>query len=259
MNRKNGVSGIVLTLFAALFILAGCEQSITPEVSNRDNTGDNTIEKDSLLIEVWDSSTPPKFLGYYTGIGNYGGSYNNSPIILTSKGYCVQLSYSSIGRDEMTGADLESRTWYGQRGFTDMIPSAEAIELRKKDGWGHAIFFNKASNPTDSDTPYAWWSSDIVNNVMYHPRDGGTYYTWDNNATRQDITIQANYTFYDFKGAIHTWNDDVTFVETRDQLDTKYFIGKTETFTPFKKIGGYAELGLPNPNDVKGPWVFKVR
>jgi hypothetical protein len=256
MNKRSFVFGIATILFIAVYILAGCEQM--PENGNGSGR-ENPFELDSaLLIEVWDSSTPPKFLGYDTGLYDWrDGSYS---LILTSKGYCVSLWNVRYIR--------EGKRFYGDRADWDQGISYDdpLAETMRNTGWGYAVFFDTTSDPTANDTPYALWSSNIVNNVMFNPHNGGTYYTWDTNAAPRAITISADYKFYDNMGVIHTWNDDYdTFGEwqLREYLEeypvsSSALIGKAVTFQPLKKIGGYAELGLPNPDDVTPPLIYKV-
>jgi hypothetical protein len=249
MNKRGFVLGVAMILFIAVCILTGCEQM--PE--NGNGLGrDNPFELDSaLLIEVWDSSTPAQFLGYDTGLMD---RYYDSSMILTSKGYCVSLRgvrYNSDGK-RFYGeiADLD-------QGISHEDPLRETI---RNTGWGYAVFFETASDPTASDTPYALWGSNVVNNVMFNPHNGGTYYTWDTNAALRDITIRADHKFYDAMGTLHTWNDDdYYFGEQSNKAPGSSLVGETVTFQPLKKIGGYAELGLPNPDDVKPPLIYKVK
>jgi len=121
MNGKNFKFGITIILFAVIFIFGGCQQPI----ETGDKSRDDAFEKNSLLIEVWDSSTPPKFLGYDTGLEYkrqyYGSSDSRSPIILTSKGYCVELQevsyYNYLGYLNEYGEPAregKGRITYGQ-------------------------------------------------------------------------------------------------------------------------------------------------
>jgi len=247
MNKRSFVCGVATILFITVFILAGCEQI----PGNGNGSGRETpFDLDSpLLVEVWDSSTPPQFLGYDTGLG----FDNYSSIILTSKGYCVSLQ-------QFQGGGSDYKRYYSQQPpWNQSMWVDEREEIMKDTGWGYAIFFDTASDPTVNDTPYALWGSNIVNFVVCNPHDGGTYYTWDTNVARRDITISADYKFYDNMGTIRTWNDDYdTFGEQGLYYPSSAFIGETLTFQPLKKIGGYAELGLPNPNDVTPPLIYKV-
>jgi hypothetical protein len=255
MNKRSFVCGVATILFITVFILAGCEQI----PGNGNGLGrESPFDLDSpLLIEVWDSSTPPQFLGYDTGLHDF---YNTSDsLILTSSGYCVSLRGVRYYRD--------GKKYYG--GIADKPQSMDIdtwSEIMKNGGWGYAVFFDTASDPTANDTPYALWTSNIVNDVMYNPHNGGTYYTWDTNAAPRDITIRADYKFYDNMGTIRTWNHDYDFWgEGNSRIGEQYlrgpssaFIGETGSFQPLKKIGGYAELGLPNPKDVTPPLIYKV-
>jgi hypothetical protein len=242
MKRKDFKLGISMILFTVLFAFIGCQQPIE---SGNGNGRDGAYEKDSMLIEVWDSSNPSKFLGYDTGLGeksSYG--FSSRPIILTSKGYCVELraynNYSKISYGKVAPIDTG----------TD-----ESEQIIRNNGWGYAVFFDKTTTPTVNDTSYAYWFSNILNDVMYNPYNDGTYYTWDTGY--KSITILANHKFYDNRGTLCSFNDDVFFAELRSE--TSYMIGETENFTPLKKIGGYAELGLPNPATVTAPLVYKVK
>jgi len=244
MNGKDCTFGIAMILFTVMFVLGGCQQPVETGRGPRDGA----FEKDSLLIEVWDSSTPPQFLGYYTGLEYINNTtHSDFPIILTSKGYCVELRVSSGVR----------KIYYGKIAFWNAaIDYDEQNEIMKNNGWGCAIFFATA-NPTANDTPYASNGSNIVNYVMYNPHNGGTYYTPDRNATAPNITIQGDYKFYDNMGTMRTWNDDVSLGEFRQTISGE--IGGPFYFIPLKKIGGYAELGLPDPATTTYPWVYKVK
>jgi len=254
MNKKKGVLGIAVFFAAVMFLFTGCQQPVETDNGSRDGV----FEKDSLLIEVWDSSTPPKFLGYDTRLGE-DGYYSSAvsiiagPIILTSKGYCVALRRSYDG----------SKIGYGTVPYDNQgMDYDEWDEIWKNNGWGCAIFFATA-NPTANDTPYAiaMWGNNIVNNVFYNPHNGGTYYTRDRNATTPNITIQGNYKFYDNTGTMRSWNDDYQYFGENDLHvgSSTNYIGGSFYFTPLKKIGGYAEIGLPDPATTTYPWVYKVR
>ena len=247
MNKRSFVCGVVTILFIAVFILAGCEQI----PGNGNGLGrESPFDLDSpLLIEVWDSSTPAKFLGYDTGLRDWR-DYNYS-LILTSKGYCVSLRNVIRYRD--------GKRYYGEVSDEDQGTDGTVAEMIRNNGWGHAVFFDTTSDPTANDTPYALWrGSNIVNNVMFNPHNGGTYYTWDTNAAPRAITISADHKFYDCTGIIRTWNDNVVLGYQELKGGSSWVIGETWTFQPLKKIGGYAELGLPNPDDVKLPLISKV-
>lgn len=244
MNRKNGTFGIAVFLALVIFIFGGCVQPVETDNGSRDTT----FEKDSFLIEVWDSSTPPKFLGYDTGLGT-NNDYYYGPIILTSKGYCVQLRWRN------------NNICYGQiANLAQNVDFELRDEIARIDGWGLAVFFATA-NPTANDIPYGGWWSNIINNVMYNPNNGGTYYTRDRNLTAPNITIQANFKLYDGTGALLTFNDNSFCGEPEINGPATRLIGENfnEWFVPLKKIGGYAELGLPNPATTTRPWVFKVK
>ena len=200
---------------------------------------------------MWDSSTPPKFLGYDTGLA----IERSKPIILTSKGYCVELRNYSI-------SGIGSKITYSQGPDRPQnMYSDQWDDIMKNNGWGYAIFFTTA-NPTANDTPYAsyynYYNINIVNFVIYNPHNGGTYYTVDRNATRPSVTIQGNFKFYDNMGTMRTWNDDYEYFGELWR-SSKDYIGETFGFTPLKKIGGYAELGLPNPATTTYPLVYKVK
>ena len=249
MNKRNFVFGVATILFTAVFILASCEQ-LTGDGNGNESERDNPFDLDSpLLIEVWDNSTPAKFLGYDTRLRD---SWGDGPLILTSKGYCVSLWNFRYNRD--------GKRYYGEVADWDVgIIDEERDEIIKNTGWGYAVFFDTTSSPTANDTPYALWGSNIVNNVMFNPHNGGTYYTWDTNAAPRAITISADYKFYDNMGTIRTWNDDYDlFGEAGFAYPSSAHIGETWSFRPLKKIGGYAELGLPNPDDVTLPLIYKV-
>jgi len=246
MNRKQKTLRIAAILFVAVFIFAGCQQPM----GNGDNESrEGAFNKDSLLIEVWDSSTPPKFLGYDTGLGNE----RSRPIILTSNGYCVELRSITYGDYKYMA--------YGRIAPMDQgLDSDELDEIIENNGWGYAIFFTTTANPTVNDTPYAFGNSNIINDVIYNPNNGGTYYTVDRNAPPTNMTIQGNYKFYDNTGAIRTWNDDCSLGEQEfNRTPTSDFIGESFYLLPFKRIGGYTELGLPNPDDIIPPFVYKVQ
>jgi len=265
MNKRGFVFEVAAILFIAVFVLAGCEQLTGNGNGTGTGTGngngngngsgrDNPFDLDSpLLVELWDSSTPPKFLGYDTGLDNVP---DGQPIILTSKGYCVY--FGDVFYRSPVSSDAYNYGWkkyYGYKAYDSQEPNFDTI--MKDTGWGYCIFFETTSNPTANDTPYALWSSNIVNAVMVNPHDGGTYYTWDTNAASRDITVRADYKLYDNTGAIRTWNDDFDWGEDRGSTLSDN-IGETLTFHPLKKIGGYAELGLPNPDDLTHPLIYKV-
>jgi len=255
MNGKIFKFGITIILFAVIFIFGGCQQPI----ETGDKSRDGAFEKNSLLIEVWDSSTPPKFLGYDTGLGNY----RDRPIIFTSKGYCVELQevryYNYLDYLDEYGEparEIKSKIRYCLGADTDHLPDEERNDIVKNNSWGSAVFFATA-NPTANDTLYAMWGSSIDNYVMYNPHNSGTYYTVDRDKTRpSNITIQGNFKSYDTMGTMRTLNDD--FFLQRG-MTSKDLIGEPFDFVPLKKIGGYAELGLPNPVTTTYPLVYKVR
>jgi hypothetical protein len=290
MNRKKITIKIAAILCAAVFALVGCQQPVETTNGSRDSID----EKDSLLLEVWDSSNPPQFLGYDTGLAQYSLNssgniynsdtpYNSRPpiIILTSKGYCVELKYYYYVLNFTTGTSIE-KIAYGRtaRRSYDLDIDDTWIywhNIMKNTGWGSAVFFEKTTTPTANDTPYALGgysnihtnivnsnivNSNIVNDVLFNPHNGGTYYTkvnysWDDSAYKK-ITIQANHKFYDNTGTLRSWNDDVGLGEFSWEK-TSESIGYSLNFIPLKRIGGYAELGLPNPATVTAPLVFKVR
>jgi len=235
----------VFLLFIAVFLLIGCPQ---PAENGNDSSRTGTFEKDSLLIEIWDSSTPSKFLGYDTMLG----LDRWVPIILTSKGYCVRLSSYNVNNinygiraDRAQNIDYDDEQW---------------IEIINRDGWGSAIFFLTESIPAANDTPYYVYFDNIFNNIIYNPHDGGTYYTWDHNKISQEITILANQKFYDNMGTIRSWNDNYEyFGEQGFYKPSTNFIGEKLQLYPLKKIGSYADLGLPDPAAVKRPLIYKVR
>lgn len=245
MNKKNLVFGIASILFAAILIFSGCQQP----VENGGETireGDGTFELDSpLLIEVWDSSSPRKFLGYDTGLRDYSQS---QPIILTSEGYCVLLNdlfYSTT--------TTKIKNHYGPFGADD-----DGYITNNTD-WGDVLFFTTASNPTANAVPYllSTWTSNIINYVYYNPHDGGTYYTWTG-GTGEIKTMPSGFKLYDAAGRLRSCNDNDIAGVLRG-MEWSDLVGETLNLRPLKKIGGYSAMGLPNPNEVTAPFVYKVK
>jgi len=251
MNRKNGVFGVVLVLLTAVCILSGCEQSLTPAGSG---SREGAFDLDSLLIEVWTNTSPPKFLGYDTGMtDNSTGS--DFPIILTSTGYCVAIqnpgqfggrkkSYGSGGADRDQGVPPEN----------------------EPDDWGSMIVFATASNPTANDTPYLLagrYSRWIENYVFYNPHDGGTYYTWAGTSYESNyVNLPAGFKLYDADGTLRTCNEATVGIPSGYREENlSFLVGNHDyaNFSPLKKIGGYQALGLPNPDDLANGVLYKVK
>lgn len=242
MNQKNLVMGVVSILFAAVFIFSGCQPIID---NGNESDREGAFNKDSLLIEVWDQSIPPKFLGYDTGMMS-----NDRPIILTSKGYCVEINHSFQNRTR--------KSFYGHSSVMDQGMSWDEFDENNKLDWGCQILFAKTTDPNANDRPYLGAANHnrfIVNQVFYNPHNGGTYYTWDGTIP-QSVNFPPNFKMYHPDGTIHTSNE---FIDDR-YLDYSYFTEYSPLkLNPLKKIGGYSELGLPNPDEVTGYLMYKVR
>jgi len=251
MSRKNDVFCIGLILFMAVCIFAGCKQSVTPE---GDTVRDGTFDMDSLLIEVWANTSPPTFLGYDTGMTDrlLGG---DSPIILTSTGYCVMIRDPSM---------LPKKKSYGDIGSY----KSQSVSTVVFDDWGSMILFATASNPTLNDTPYLYAGKNnrwIENYVFYNPHDGGTYYTWAGTRNEQKkINFPAGFKLFDADGTLCTCNDaTVASIDINGYVIEENFlflVGNTDYLVqPLKKIGDYKELGLPNPDVLTYGIFYKVK
>jgi hypothetical protein len=242
----------VLFALATILFITACEQptenrsgrEISPEIDSSGTTGDNgNSAGGALLIEVWDSSTPPKLLGYDTGMGNE----QSKPIILTSTGYCVELSYGII---------RNTKRYYGPDYYN--FYNDEYNELRA----GCILLFATTSNPTDNDTAYygspPTVSRGIHNYVVHNPHDGGTYYT-SASPVRQALILPEKFMLYDADGTLRNCNEQIIgpFI-VRGALPSDC-VGIEEYFSPLKKIGDYKVLGLPNPDDIEPPLTYKVR
>ena len=248
MNGKSFKFGITIILFAVIFIFGGCQQPI----ETGDRSRDGAFEKDSLLIEVWDSSTPQKFLGYDTGMTGMSDYYsNNRTIILTSKGYCVELY------DYYFSSYYFEKHNYGGRSSPDRDQGVPYDEPRLENATGTLILYKTSLVPTANDTPYLGGSSGrfISNYVFYN---GGTYYTYASEV-REAVKFPPNFRILDVDGMMLTCNDSILVAWQDLKEGWSPLVGETVNLYPLKKIGGYAELGLPNPDNVRLPFIYKIK
>ena len=243
MDKKNLKLGRIAIHFLMILFFICCEQFSGP---GNDGSRDSTFDKDYLLIEVWDISSPAKFLGYDTGLRS---SYNNNiPIILTSTGYCVELrSFTSFG--------IGSKRNYGSGSSVPFDPASETDNNREYD-WGAQIVYKTVSNPTENDIPYLMGGTiNLTNFVYYTAYNGGTYYTYLNDRS-ESVKFPANFKLIDIDGTLKTCNDSLLGNMYRGE-NYQELVGETLQLRPLKKIGGYAELGLPNPETVTRGIIFK--
>jgi len=243
---------IVLVMFVAVCLLAGCEQFNSPD---EDSSRDSTFDIDSLLIEVYANTTPPTFLGYDTGMTD--GYDNSFPVILTSKGYCVTIRTGS------TWGPSIKKSYGGQSG----ADRDQGNSFADPDDWGSMILFNTASNPTANDTPYLLagrYNRWIANYVFYNPHDGGTYYTFAGASYEQStLTLPAGFKLYDADGTLCTCNDTTlgALQHSKEDGNFSYLVNNPDEakFQPLKKIGNYQALGLPNPDVLANGLLYKVK